>query len=140
MSEANENDSATGEPSSSSIETSSVWKSTPFEFVVEGTTFYVHADLVSRYSKPLDRLMKGGMSEAQKGVAVLQEVGQDTFARFVEWAYQGHYTSGEVIYRPEEETIVEIIKAERKEKKKDILEVDEINECVYRCGVVCRAS
>ncbi|MCJ1279949.1 hypothetical protein MMC21_007774 [Puttea exsequens] len=39
------------------------------------------------------------MSEARKGYVVIKEVKESTFARFAEWAYQGYYTSGEVIYR-----------------------------------------
>jgi hypothetical protein len=41
----------------------------------------------------LDRMINGQMAEAQKGFAVLEEVDEGTFARFVEWAYKGYYTA-----------------------------------------------
>ncbi|KAL8858394.1 MAG: hypothetical protein Q9178_005075 [Gyalolechia marmorata] len=99
------------QPSSSSTKASEVYTSTPFKFVVEGNAFYLHAALVSRHSRPLDRMMNGDMSEAQKGYAVLEDVDEGTFGRFTEWAYEGYYTSGEVILRsldnPTPERIVE---------------------------------
>lgn len=33
------------------------------------------------------------MAEAQKGFAVLEEVVDDPFERFIEWAYKGYYTA-----------------------------------------------
>lgn len=86
-------------PSSSFVQSRSVYASTPFKFIVEGTAFFLHAGLVSHHSRPLDRMINGDMSEAQKGYAVLEGVEEDTFARFAEWAYQGYYTSAVVIYR-----------------------------------------
>ena len=87
------------EPSSSSTKASSIYTSTPFKFVVQGNAFYLHAALVSRHSRPLDRMMNGDMSEAQKGYAVLEDVDEGTFGRFTEWAYEGYYTPGQVIHR-----------------------------------------
>lgn len=86
-------------PSSSFVKSRSVYASTPFKFIVEGTAFYLHAGLGSHHSRPLDRMINGDMSEAQKGYAVLEGVEESTFARFAEWAYQGYYTSAVVIYR-----------------------------------------
>ncbi|KAI9808038.1 MAG: hypothetical protein M1827_007544 [Pycnora praestabilis] len=68
------------------------YASTPFKFIVDGNPYYIHAHLVSRYSNPLDRMINGQMAEAQKGFAVLEEVDEGTFERFIEWAYKGYYT------------------------------------------------
>ncbi|KAL8912845.1 MAG: hypothetical protein Q9171_002223 [Xanthocarpia ochracea] len=87
------------QPSSSSTSTSKLYTSTPFKFVVEGNAFYMHAAVISRDSRPLDRMMNGDMSEAQKGYAVLEDVDEGTFGRFAEWAYERYYTPGEIILR-----------------------------------------
>ena len=73
----------------------SVYASVPFKFIVDGKPLYIHADLVSLHSKPLDRMMNGHMAEAQKGFATLQDVDECTFGRFIEWAYKGFYTAAE---------------------------------------------
>ena len=67
----------------------SVLASVPFKFIVDGEPLYIHADLVSHLSKRLERQV----AEAQEGSAVLKDVEGDTFARFIEWAYKGHYTA-----------------------------------------------
>ena len=86
-------------PSSSLVKSRSVYESTPFKFIVEGTAFYLHAGLVSHRSRPLDRMINGDLSEVQKGYAVLEGVEESTFARFAEWAYQGYYTPAVVSHR-----------------------------------------
>ena len=40
-------------------------------------------------------MINGHMAEAQQGFAVLKEVDEDTFIRFVQWAYDGYYSSAE---------------------------------------------
>ena len=67
----------------------------PFKFIVEGKPFYVHNDVVSLHSKPLDRMMNGYMEEAHKGSATLKDLDADTFVRFIEWAYKGYYTAAD---------------------------------------------
>ncbi|KAL8846042.1 MAG: hypothetical protein Q9221_008837 [Calogaya cf. arnoldii] len=83
----------------SDITPGNVYTSPPFKFIVEGKTFYLHAALVSHHSKPLDRMMNGKLSEAQKGYATLEEVEEDTFGRFAEWINKGYYTPGKVSMR-----------------------------------------
>ncbi|KAL8844421.1 MAG: hypothetical protein Q9176_001331 [Flavoplaca citrina] len=90
--------------SSNSIESGNVYTSPPFKFIVEGTAFYLHAALVSHYSKPLDRMMNGEVSEAQEGYATLEDVEEGTFGRFAEWLNKGYYTPGEVFTRPLDES------------------------------------
>ena len=68
-----------------------MYSSTPFKFCIEDRTFYIHADLASLLSKPLERLMKGQMKEAGEGIAKLDGLAPDTFQRFIEWAYKGYY-------------------------------------------------
>ncbi|KAL9033704.1 MAG: hypothetical protein Q9180_005805 [Flavoplaca navasiana] len=86
--------------SSNSIESGNVYTSPPFKFIVEGRAFYLHAALVSHYSKPLDVLMNGEMSEAQKGSATIEDVEEDTFGRFAEWLNKGYYTPKEAFTHP----------------------------------------
>lgn len=78
----------------------SIYASAPFKFIVGGNAFYVHAELVSGHSRPLGRMINGERSEAQQGFAILRDLDESTFVRFVEWAYQGYYTSGECACRP----------------------------------------
>ena len=72
---------------------SSVYASVPFKFIVDGEPLYIHADLVSLHSKPLDRMMNGTMTEAREGFATLEDVDEGTFVRFIEWAHKGYYTA-----------------------------------------------
>ncbi|MCJ1473682.1 hypothetical protein MMC13_002333 [Lambiella insularis] len=76
-----------------SDEVGSYYTSVPFKFVVDGNPYYIHKDLVSLHSKPLNCMMNGSMEEAQKGYAILKEVDGGTFERFIEWAYKGFYTA-----------------------------------------------
>ena len=65
---------------------------------------FIHADLVSLHSKPLDRMINGHMAEAQAGVATLEDVDDATFDRFIQWAYTGYYSPADfsIIIEPEE--------------------------------------
>ena len=36
-------------------------------------------------------MINGHMAEAQKGFAIIEDVGDDTFVRFIQWAYNGYY-------------------------------------------------
>lgn len=69
----------------------SVFVSPTFEFIVQGSSFHVHKALLSKVSKPLERLMNSNMLETQKGQAILEEEDAETFAYFCEWAYTGRY-------------------------------------------------
>lgn len=40
-------------------------------------------------------MINGQMAEAQKGFAILEEVDEGTFERFIEWAYKGYYTAAD---------------------------------------------
>lgn len=73
----------------------SIYTSAPFKFIVDGNPLYIHAELVSRHSKPLDRMINGYMTEAQSGFAVIKDVHEGTFVRFIQWAYNGYYEAGE---------------------------------------------
>ena len=72
----------------------SIYASAPFKFIIDGNPLYIHAELVSQNSKPLDRMINGYMSEAQEGFAVIKDVDEGTFVRFIEWAYNGYYGAG----------------------------------------------
>ena len=63
--------------------------------MVEGEPLYIHSDLVSLHSKPLDRMIHAPMAEAQKGFATLEDLDEGTFVRFIEWAHKGYYTAAE---------------------------------------------
>lgn len=75
--------------------TSSVFASSPFEFVIDGNLLYIHAGLIALHSVPLSRMINGHMSEAQKGSAELQDVDKGTFVRFMRWAYNGTYSAAD---------------------------------------------
>lgn len=62
---------------------------------MEGHPYYLHADLVSRHSNPLDRMIHGRMAEAQEGFAILEEVDKGTFERFMDWTYKGYYKAAD---------------------------------------------
>ncbi|KAL2036743.1 hypothetical protein N7G274_010538 [Stereocaulon virgatum] len=72
-------------------EAQNIYASTPFKFIIDGKPLYIHAALVSRNSKPLGRLINGPMAEAQQGFAVIDDVDEGTFVRFIQWAYNGYY-------------------------------------------------
>lgn len=60
---------------------------------MDSQPFYAHADLISRYSGPLEALMKNPMKEKEQEYAVLEEVTPDTFNRFLQWVYHGFYSA-----------------------------------------------
>jgi len=70
-----------------------VFGSIPFKFIAGGQSFYAHANLISRYSKPFEALMKSPMKEREQGYVVLEELTSDTFDCFLEWIYRGFYTA-----------------------------------------------
>ena len=80
------------------------YASPPFRFVIEGRSFYVHRELVAKYSVPLDRMMNGGMKESQEGFAMLEDVDEGTFIRFTEFLYTGFYSPAEhtLLTRPQQ--------------------------------------
>lgn len=71
----------------------SMFSSPPFQFIVNGEPLYGHAELVSRYSEPIDRLMNINMKEKSQGYAEMTGVETATFDRFLEWMYRGKYSS-----------------------------------------------
>jgi hypothetical protein len=80
----------------------SAFSSKQFVFVVgEGQTeFSVHAAVISKQSKALDVLINGPMAEASDGKAIFEDIQEDTFIRFCQFAYTGNYTTPEFTYKP----------------------------------------
>ncbi|ETI24788.1 hypothetical protein G647_04158 [Cladophialophora carrionii CBS 160.54] len=69
----------------------------PFKFLV-GTTgkpFFIHAKLAAHQSSTLATLIDGAMLEAERKFAVFNDVDEDTFIRFMEFAYTGDYSVAE---------------------------------------------
>jgi hypothetical protein len=56
----------------------------------------VHAAAISGLSEPLDRLINGGMREAQENRARLRDLEKEDFERICEYAYRGDYTVPDV--------------------------------------------
>ncbi|TGO15904.1 hypothetical protein BTUL_0034g00260 [Botrytis tulipae] len=54
--------------------------------------FFVHEEAIVQLSRPLEALMRGGMSESQAGCTVWDDVSKETFEQFVQFAYTGDYT------------------------------------------------
>lgn len=50
---------------------------------------------MSLHSKVLDRHVNGHMVEAQKGSSVIEDVDEETFVRFIQWAYNGYYSAAD---------------------------------------------
>lgn len=79
-----------------------------FKFIVgenidgESTEFFVYEEALAQPSKPLYNLMRGGMIESQAGCARWDDVGKETFERFVQFAYTGDYSVPQTEHRPAE--------------------------------------
>ncbi|KAK7955900.1 uncharacterized protein PG986_005122 [Apiospora aurea] len=75
----------------------SILRSRPITFVVgpTKTEFVVHADAITRLSKPLRALVDGDMKEAKESHVVWDDVDDQTFARFIQWAYTDEYATAE---------------------------------------------
>ena len=73
----------------------SIFASKPFTFIVQGVPLYVHAALIADCSAPLDRMINGHLSEAIQGFALLNDVDEGTFVRFIRWTYTKDYTAAE---------------------------------------------
>ncbi|KAB5536108.1 hypothetical protein GE09DRAFT_341243 [Coniochaeta sp. 2T2.1] len=71
----------------------SIVSSRPFRFVVgrQKREFMLHAAAVSQQSHALDVLINGQMKEAREDCATWEEVDEDTFIRFGQFAYTGEY-------------------------------------------------
>ncbi|KAK7926792.1 peptidase C13 family-domain-containing protein [Apiospora marii] len=65
------------------------------------TEIHVHADAISRLSKPLKVLIDGDMKEAREGRVVWDDIDSDTFARFAQWAYTHDYKTPEPTVPPD---------------------------------------
>lgn len=68
---------------------------------------YIHKASIARVSKPLERLINGHMCEAQNGVAVIEGVDKQTFARFCHWTYAGYYPAEEYCDRLKDVALAE---------------------------------
>ncbi|KAJ9637997.1 hypothetical protein H2204_004587 [Knufia peltigerae] len=68
--------------------------SDPFQFLIgpDKKLFYVHSALVAKQSRPLAALVSNGMVESRQRCAVFDDVDEDTFLHFLEFAYTGEYT------------------------------------------------
>ncbi|CZS99474.1 uncharacterized protein RAG0_07806 [Rhynchosporium agropyri] len=80
-----------------SIKEKRLLSSKTFQFLVgpnvqDRTPFTIHTAIVETLSTPLAALMNGSMREAIGGVTTLEEVDEQTFVRFCEYAYIGDYT------------------------------------------------
>ncbi|TGO55326.1 hypothetical protein BOTNAR_0247g00180 [Botryotinia narcissicola] len=78
------------------------------------TEFFVHEEAIVQLSRPLEALMRGGMSESQAGCTVWDDVSKETFERFVQFAYTGDYTvpvpTYEVKRRDRSDSLEEILR------------------------------
>ncbi|KAI1318029.1 hypothetical protein F5Y16DRAFT_392373 [Xylariaceae sp. FL0255] len=53
--------------------------------------FYIHPDLVSRLSAPLDDLVKNATESSLEGCVILEDVDEDVLSRFAQFVYTGTY-------------------------------------------------
>jgi hypothetical protein len=67
-----------------------------FEFKIGQTqSFTLHTKLAADHSPFLEALITGQMREAKEGIAIIDDVDEDTFAHFAEFIYSGNYNSTE---------------------------------------------
>ncbi|PVH68020.1 hypothetical protein DL98DRAFT_241267 [Cadophora sp. DSE1049] len=73
----------------------SVFRSKQFLFIVGEVQaeFTVHAAIIAKQSRALDALINGSMTEASDGKAIFEDIEEDTFIRFCQFAYTGDYTT-----------------------------------------------
>ena len=78
----------------------SVFNSRQFVFVVGANkvAFTVHAAVIAKQSPALNVLINGAMVEASDGKAIIEDVQEDTFVRFCQFAYTGDYTTPVFLY------------------------------------------
>lgn len=74
-----------------------VFRSKPFLFLIgeDQSEYHVQAGIIAQQSKALKALVSGTMSEASEGKATFEDVTNDTFERFCQFAYTGDYTTPE---------------------------------------------
>ncbi|KAK6527511.1 hypothetical protein TWF694_004494 [Orbilia ellipsospora] len=98
-----------------------VLSSEPFTFIIGPARkkFFVNANLISVSSPVLEALMKGKFREANQKEAFLEDVEEDTFVRFVEYAWTGTYTPPPPLY------LVESAGARENEEKMPALAVEQ---------------
>ena len=70
-------------------------RSKTFTFFIgpERKSYTLHSKLIAHHSISLGVLIDGPMSEAKQGSAVLEDVDEDTFARFCQFLYTGYYSA-----------------------------------------------
>ncbi|KAK7926801.1 hypothetical protein PG985_003799 [Apiospora marii] len=75
----------------------SILRSRAITFVVgpNKTQYVVHADVLTRLSRPLRALLDGDMKEAKESRVVWDDVDKHTFVRFVQWAYTDDYVTAD---------------------------------------------
>lgn len=80
----------------------SVFRSKQFVFLIGElqAEFTVHAAIIAKQSKALDALINGSMKEAFSGKAIFEDIAEDTFIRFCQFAYTGDYTTPDFIHIP----------------------------------------
>lgn len=86
-----------------------------FEFEVGSQTFAVHKSLVSRTSSTLSALVKNGMRESQERSASIPDVDEATFARFVEFMYNGDYNAAKLLRNQQSLGSIQDIKVDTQE-------------------------
>ena len=80
----------------------SVFRSNQFLFVVgkDQAEFTVHSAIIATQSKALDVLINGAMKEASDRRAVVEDVTEDTFIRFCQFAYTRDYVTPDFTHIP----------------------------------------
>ncbi|EPS38426.1 hypothetical protein H072_7814 [Dactylellina haptotyla CBS 200.50] len=81
----------------------SVLTSQPFTFIIgpEKKKFFVNEELISKCSPVLKALMGRNFREGSQREAYLDEVEEDTFVRFIQYAWTGTYDSPSVVTYPD---------------------------------------
>ena len=80
----------------------SILASTPFKSLVgrDRRLLTVHSSLIAHHSESLDLLVNEYISEAKVGCALLEDVEEQTFVQFSQYAYTGDYSAADPDIRP----------------------------------------
>lgn len=108
--------------------------------MVEDKSFYIHEALISRTSAPLGSMITGHMKEAQQGFAVLSDVTESTFARFVSWLYGKDYTPASFTTTNGDTSSAEASKTPKKESYDDDWSFSSVKKKKKKKGITVRTA
>lgn len=104
---------------------SSVLRSRQFIFVIgeKQTEFSVYAAIIAKQSEALNTLINGPMKEASDGKVIFEDVLEDTFTRFCQFAFAGDYITPDFTQLP---TLAPVVTTEHEALVINSIPADEV--------------